>query len=316
MGDFYQLQFHRYERSFRQPLHTSQGIWKVRAGIIIEMTDSLGNLSRGEIAPLPRFGSETLSAALEFCHSLSGNVSQQDILAIPDSLPACQFAFESALLGLTELPQPKERLWNYSYLLPTGVAALTAWQKLLPKLELTDTRSILTFKWKIGVDSISSEIAIFKRLMSALPSHARLRLDANSGLTLAKARQWMETTAKFDRVEFLEQPLPPSQLDLMFALQDEYPTQIALDESVANCNDLERCYRWGWRGIFVLKPAIAGFPSRLLHFCQEHNLDVVFSSVFETEIGRQAVFRLARELISKQHLVRERPLGYGVDLWF
>lgn len=59
---------------------------------------------------------------------------------------------------------------------------------------------------------------------------------------------------------------------------------------------------------FVIKPGIVGSPSRLRQFCQQHKIDVVFSSVFETEIGRQAALKLAAEL-SEHH----RAVGFGVN---
>ncbi|MDR9404731.1 MAG: o-succinylbenzoate synthase, partial [Halothece sp. Uz-M2-17] len=70
------------------------------------------------------------------------------------------------------------------------------------------------------------------------------------------------------------------------------------------------CYEKGWRGIFVLKCAIAGSPRLLRQWCQQHQLDLVFSSVMETSVAREAVFRLARELNP------QRALGFGIDDWF
>jgi O-succinylbenzoate synthase len=71
------------------------------------------------------------------------------------------------------------------------------------------------------------------------------------------------------------------------------------------------CYRNGWRGIFVIKPAIAGSPRQLRNFCQTYAIDAVFSSVFETEIGRQAALQLAAELSRS-----DRAVGFGVGHWF
>ena len=97
----------------------------------------------------------------------------------------------------------------------------------------------------------------------------------------------------------------------MLELSDRYSTPIALDESVATLNQLEDCYQRGWRGIFVIKVAIAGSPRRLRQFCREHEIDAVFSSVFETAIGRQAALELAAQL-SLNH----RAVGFGVNHWF
>jgi O-succinylbenzoate synthase len=90
-----------------------------------------------------------------------------------------------------------------------------------------------------------------------------------------------------------------------------YSTPIALDESVATLDQLEDCYKRGWRGIFVIKTAIAGSPRRLRQFCQAHAIDAVFSSVFESAIARLAALQLAAELSNPN-----RAIGFGVNHWF
>jgi O-succinylbenzoate synthase len=80
---------------------------------------------------------------------------------------------------------------------------------------------------------------------------------------------------------------------------------------VATIQQLKDCFEGGWRGIYVIKAAIAGSPILLRQFCRENKIDAVFSSVFETEIGRKAVFRLAGELSNPK-----RALGFGIDHWF
>ncbi|MDJ0636649.1 MAG: o-succinylbenzoate synthase [Xenococcaceae cyanobacterium MO_188.B29] len=308
---FYQLKFHPYQRPFCHPLYTSHGVWRVREGIIVEINDAMNRLGRGEIAPLPWFGSETIAEALQFCRQLGNAVNKVDIIHIPDNLPACQFAFESALTDLENYSTTKTKYpsLNYAYLLPAGDDALTAWQTLTKQNDYSDNR--ITFKWKIGVQSLTKEIRIGKKLLQLLPTKAKLRLDANGGLTIQKAEEWLKLAAQTDKIEFIEQPLPPQQFTQMLTLSKDYSTPLALDESVANLNQLEKCVQKGWEGIFVIKPAIAGKPSRLRQFCQQYSLDLVFSSVFETEIGRQAALELAAELGNPN-----RAVGFGIDSWF
>ena len=98
------------------------------------------------------------------------------------------------------------------------------------------------------------------------------------------------------------------QFKQMQELSNLYNTAIALDESVATFNQLQACYQKGWRGIFVIKPSIIGYPSRLRQFCQTYPIDAVFSSSFETEIGRQAALNLAVELANPN-----RAVGFGID---
>lgn len=302
----YQFQFEPYSRQFNFPLRTSHGIWQVREGIIITFKDERGNVGKGEIAPIPWFGSETIQEVKQFCQQQEKTITSKTIINIPDCLPACQFAFESALTNLSQEPSlDLEKQFNYSYLLPTGKQVLERDYRLKNNLNFS------TFKWKIGVEEAITEIAIAKQLITRLPSNARLRLDANGGLTLKDAHKWLEFAEDYSLIEFIEQPLPPSQFLEMMVLQEIYQTSLALDESVTNLSQLQSCYDRGWRDIFIVKAAIAGFPSRLRRFCQQRSLDLVFSSVFETEIGRQAALQLALEL-GNIH----RAVGFGVNHWF
>jgi o-succinylbenzoate synthase len=338
----YQFEFHPYQRRFRRPLSTHHGNWEVREGIILSLVDETGRVGKGEIAPISWFGSETLEQALEFCQKLPSQIGVTDIFSIPSELPACQFGFESAwervsgemgseeddagtedwtIQGCSDgvispanlsasspssqskIQNPKSKI-TYSYLLPTGETALQSWQTAWE-------RGSRTFKWKIGVAPIEDELQVFHRLVQALPPSAQLRLDANGGLTRQQASRWLKVAQETGMVEFLEQPLPPEQFESLLEISDRYSTPIALDESVATLKQLEDCYQRGWRGIFVIKVAIAGSPRRLRQFCREHDIDAVFSSVFETAIGRQAALQLAAEL-SLNH----RAVGFGVNHWF
>jgi O-succinylbenzoate synthase len=299
----YQFEFREYQRQFQLPLKTNHGSWEVREGIILRLTDKMGKVSYGEIAPISWFGSETIEQAKAFCTQLPQELTLEIISAIPNTLPACQFGFESAL----EEVRLEELRLNCSGLLPAGEAALNAWQKLW-------NEGYRTFKWKIGVDAIAQELEIFEKLMR-LPVSAKLRLDANGGLSYNQANLWLQRCDRTSEeptisieVEYLEQPLAVAEFATMLELSRSYKCAIALDESVATLQQLQECYHKGWRGIFIIKPAIIGFPSRLRQFCHKYQIDAVFSSVFETEIGRLAALRLATELSSPH-----RAIGFGVN---
>ncbi|MEG3895879.1 MULTISPECIES: o-succinylbenzoate synthase [unclassified Microcoleus] len=331
----YQFEFRTYQRKFKRPLQTSHGIWDIREGIILRIVGENGRIGWGEIAPLSWFGSESFEQALDFCNSLPANLSGEMIFAISAELPACQFGFESALSNsrspLTPLNKGgtrnilkvpwiqagnEEEKNRFSGLLPAGETALQALQVLW-------LEGYRTFKWKIGVAAIERELKIFQQLIKAMHNlcdrqPAFLRLDANGGLSYSQAKTWLEACDKVKAtpdfsadIEFLEQPLPVTQFQEMVELNAIYATPIALDESAANLDRIQECYSQGWRGIFVIKPAICGSPSQLRTFCQTHNIDAVFSSVFETEIGRQAALNLATELS-----LNKRALGFGTDCWF
>lgn len=313
IGSLLRLTFRPYQRRFKRSLKTHHGLWSLREGILLQLADGQGHQGEGEIAPLPWFGSETLEEALYFCRHLPDRFSINELHAIPAQLPACQFGFGCALKALHQsstsstLPiSAEETPLAYSALLPTGAAALTDWIPLWQQ-------GYRTFKWKIGISDRHIEQELCRQLRHELPVPARLRLDANGGLDLETAQQWLALCDEpkpgddLRTIEYLEQPL--LQLDAMLALSEQYVTPIALDESVATLNQLMDCYQKGWRGIFVIKPAIAGDPEQLRQFCLNHSLDTVFSSVFETDVGRRACLQLAKELST-------RAVGFGVDHWF
>lgn len=305
MKDKIKFQFDIYQRPFTKPLRTSHGVWRIREGIIIRLANQAGRVSQGEIAPLPWFGSETLSQAQQFCQQLGKTISKQEIAAIPDSLPCCQFALESAWLDLESNYQDDQtKDLKYCYLLPAGEQALTAWENIY------QTQDATTFKWKIGVYPLEKEIKILQQLIHNFPSDIKLRLDANGGLNFSQAQQLLSVTDTLKAIEFIEQPLPPDNLMGMMQLSQEYTTNLALDESVASFRQLQSVYQQGWQGIYVIKAAIMGFPRKLNQFCQDKSLDVVFSSVLETEIGRSAVLKMV------QALDHPRAVGFGVQHYF
>ncbi|AFY46575.1 o-succinylbenzoic acid synthetase [Nostoc sp. PCC 7524] len=321
----YQFEFRPIARKFARSLVTSHGVWEIREAIILRLCDATGKVGWGEIAPISWFGSETLEQALDFCRQLPQKITAETIYAISDNLPACQFGLESALEGLGSgewgvggdggdeegyLTLSSSNA-QYSALLPAGEAALSQWQSLWQQ-------GYRTFKWKIGVDDITQELRVFDLLTQALPNSVKLRLDANGGLSYDAAKLWLQTCDNLRKnqelaceIEFIEQPLPVAEFSRMSELSESYATAIALDESVATLKQLAACYQQGWRGIFVIKPAIAGYPSRLRQFCQEHEIDAVFSSVFETAIARQTALQLATELSR-----RNRAVGFGINHFF
>jgi o-succinylbenzoate synthase len=289
----YKVQLQPYEIPFRQPLRTAQGTWSIRRGAIVTLTPPIGKPLSGEIAPLPSFGSETLDHALTWVESLRGTITHDQIFAIPNHLPCCQFAFETALL-----PQLNQTALPNTALLPAGRASLTHWQTPYQQ-------GHRTFKWKIGC--FPNELELLDLLLAQLPRDTKLRLDANASLTLEQTLTWLDRTDRSPQIEYLEQPL--ADLETLLTIAPQFSTPLALDESIASLQQLQEAYHQGWRGVFVIKPAIVGSPKQLIKFCAEYQPDTVFSSVFETSLGRNHGINLAHRCGS------HRPLGYGTADW-
>ncbi len=274
-----------YRRRFRRALRTAHGEWAERKGILLRLTDAEGRNGYGEIAPTPWMGSETFEEAEGFLRSLREKKSGSggDI----SRLPACRFALDAAREALrAEGPRdvPARRLGTAA-LLPAGAEALGV-------LEAKWGEGFRTFKWKIGVESPEKERGIYRDLRAAVPAEARFRLDANGALDVSGTRKWLDLLDETG-AEFLEQPLPPEGFEEMRKLQETTLTPIALDESVAHARDFEEAHRLGWRGLYVIKPAIFGAMREGEALLPAVRPRVVVSSVFETSVGYETVLRWA-----------------------
>jgi O-succinylbenzoate synthase len=147
----------------------------------------------------------------------------------------------------------------------------------------TDAKVAAGFKTlKVKISPETSEESIHG-VLSRFPG--RLRLDANGSLDLQAARRWTEFARAQTQVEFLEQPLPvghPGYASLG-------PDKIALDESFLTPGGIV------WSGTVVVKPLLAGDWDDLLAWRATHVGTVVYSSCFETAVGRQGALWLAAQ---------------------
>jgi O-succinylbenzoate synthase len=279
------FEYRAYRTSFRQPLLTAHGSWSEREGIIVRLLDDAGHESLGEIAPLPDWGTETLADALRYCAALPGTLDEHSVHTVPDTLPCCQFALETAweALARPDTPAPVRTL-PLATLLPAGAGAVAAAARAC-------VRGYTTMKWKVGVASAADELSLLPRVLEQLPPGGQLRIDANGAWDLPTARLWLAACTGHP-VEFIEQPFPLGQEESVFALVNEFPTRIALDESVAVRANFLRWLEFGWPGIYVLKPSLAGSPRRLLQLLDSYEAEAVFSGAFETVVGVRAALQV------------------------
>jgi len=295
------LPWRGYRRRFRQPLRTAYGLWEFRDGLLVRLEDSGGRCGYGEIAPIPWFGTETLESARFLIASLGGTVSSGIRREIPADHPCCRFALSSALAGLDEAESLADRRLPVATLLPADGSAFSL-------LEDRVNEGFLVGKIKIGLGERVKEMARVERLCALLPEGGALRLDANGGLSTFDAARWMDFVADLP-IEFVEQPLPVDDPDGLSGLAGDFPTPVALDESVVGVDDLKRWRDRGWEGLVVIKPALAGDLGELRDEIVGDDA-FVFSTAMESVIGRHASLKIAFDHPSR------RALGFGVGAFF
>lgn len=276
--------FQPYRRTFVNPLLTARGEWGVREGFIVCAEDDLG-VGYGEIAPIPEFGSETIAQAEDFLWGLVADPKLAEDVGAQVLLPCCAFGLSSALADTASVAR---RNYDVAALLPAGKAALAAVRAKLAK-------GYETFKWKIGVDEAEAEQILFEKLLAQMPTGARLRLDANCGLSVGDLERWLWILQRHvDQVEYLEQPLPVGQERLMAGYAESFGVPIALDESLNGADGRQWLSQWG--GPLVVKPALMGDCDALVEQLRPVADRVVLSSVFETTVGLNNALRIADQL--------------------
>jgi len=307
----YRLQYRRYRLPFRAPLRTAHGPWTEREGLLVQLANAAGVAGYGEVAPIPWFGTETTDEAAAACRDLGETVDDARLDALPVRLTCLRNALAAARASHGKLAPAHAHL-GIAALLPAGRAALA---QIAAKAEA----GYRVFKWKVGVGDVKDELGLLDDVCAALPGGAKLRLDANGAWDRRQAERWLERCA--DRpVEFVEQPAfaqpaagKPSSADLrkiddlLLGLAADYPTPLALDESLNGEGAVERWLGLGWPGVFIVKPALLGDVKATLARLAKAKAAVVFSSALETRVGAQAALRAAFAWPGEP-----RALGFGV----
>ena len=145
----------------------------------------------------------------------------------------------------------------------------------------------LCVKWKVAAAPHQREFQLLELLLRQLPADGRLRLDANGGWDLPTAFAWAERLADEPRLEWLEQPLQPADLEGLERLAARVP--VALDESLQENPAL----RASWPGWQVRRPSQEGDPRPLLAELEAGRPRLMLSTAFETGIGRRWLEHLA-----------------------
>lgn len=301
----YELDHRRYALPFRTPLRTAHGRWSVREGLLLRLRTEEGATGYGEVAPIPGFGRETLEldeAALirigprPTAETLAAGASGLDCLAgaLARALRACSSA--------TPDPAPARDLIPVASLLPAGRDVLA----VIPgRVEL----GFRAFKWKVGAGDPADELSLLDDVLAALPSGSKLRLDANGAWDRRQSERWLERCAERP-IEHVEQPVSPENraaVDLLLGLAGDYPTPIALDESLVGQSEIETWLDRGWPGVYVIKPGLLADPRTVLDRLHRARARVVFSSCLETAVGARDSLGWAFAWPGEA-----RALGFGV----
>ena len=299
------LEWRPFRFTFHAPLRNARGELKGKEGWLLRLETEQGAVGWGEAAPLaagPLAGAGTdFQTPLRQALAEVGNSRERSDLErlLPGLPPTMAFAIGAALaeldgwagsLGGGWLPPPPA-----ARLLPAGEAMLDRLEEVVAEERSAKPSSAgsgatprsLTVKWKVAALDDTTERNLLELLLERLPPGSSLRLDANGGWDRCTATAWAERLAPDPSLEWLEQPLPASDLEGLELLARNVP--VALDESLQWNGSL----RATWDGWQIRRPSQDGDLRPLLRQLQTGAPRLALSTAFETGIGRRWLHHLA-----------------------
>jgi L-alanine-DL-glutamate epimerase-like enolase superfamily enzyme len=260
----------------------------------VRLVDGDGQEGWGEADPSSFYG-ESLETVLAAFEKLASHLPRDpfDLEAAEDrwehALPknwAARAALSAALHDLVgkKLGQPLWRLWG----LDPKRAPLTSFtigidspDKMRAKVREAEDYPIL--KVKLGTDR-DEEILRTVREATRKP----LRVDANAGWTVARAKQMIPVLKEYG-VEFLEQPLPPDDLDGLSDVRRAAGKQhlpVVVDESCLVAADIPRLAgRADGINIKLAKCGSLREALRMVATARAHGMLVMVGCMIETSLG-------------------------------
>ena len=148
-----------------------------------------------------------------------------------------------------------------------------------------------SLKIKIGLLPVVEEIKKTKAWLQRLDISSKVRLDANGALSMDELKLWNDEFSTEKRIEYLEQPVSDEFRDVLFDFSNQSNLPLAIDETIVAMGSPYAAKDNGWNGFYVLKPTLLPNWNLTLKFAKENPATTVFSTVYESPFGYEALVR-------------------------
>lgn len=296
------LRWRPFRLRLRARFEAAHGQTAFRDGVLIEARDAAGHTGIGEASPYPSLGGGTVDDVLALLSRLGLRVFEDGALAAVPGVEALRCAVDAAQLDLTGRATGRSVAALLANAPATSVAANAVIGSGTPDevvaYALDATRAGYTvLKLKVGVAPLVEEVGRIEAVRRACPN-AAIRLDANGAWDEAAARAAIEAFAP-SRIEWLEQPVAPRDIEALARLHAASPIRIAADESLTDPLLRERVLTERTAGVVVLKPMMLGGIRVALDFARraiDAGMTVVVTTTFDSSIGTAMALHLAAAL--------------------
>jgi len=309
-----------YDVPLSKPWPSALGEVGRRIGSMLFLEDD-GLVGCGETAPWPGFGLETHASSLAAlrlavrrlvgipAEAYLDCIAGLDQMAQLASAPCARHAVDLALhdLAAQRAGMPVARCLGGPDALPSvpvnGTIPRGASEAMARNARELAATGIGTIKLKLGGAPLAEEVERVRAVRDALGPSVRIRVDANQVWSEREAIDTLQALEPY-AIEYCEQPVAATALEMMARVRSESPIPIAADESVRDLASARAILDARAADLLVLKPmALGGLrAARLIaELARERGAGVVVTSLLESEIGRAGALHLAASLGRAPH---------------
>lgn len=310
-------------RPYRIPLYTAfrtaHAVFSERTGALVYVTTEEGITGCGEIAPLPGQHPTGLVGVLETLGQLAGTVQGRelaDLLQVLATWSAEQQLPSSLVCGLeTALFDALGQACGQSMAVllaemdgedapaPHGRVPVNAViggassEQMVAQARVALESGYICLKLKLA-GGLPLMLACVEAVRAACGPAVSLRLDANEGWNFEQASWFLTRCAACD-IQYVEQPLPASDLPGMARLRAHSPVPLAADEALTGPGAARRVLAAGAADILILKPQLAGglqVCRQIVQQASRAGVACVLTSNLEAGVGVAATLHLAAAL--------------------
>ena len=289
-------------------VHTTHPFIIARGGssehrtVLVKVTDGDGHEGWGEAAPSKYYGEtpETVVAALERIAPALEGKSSWSLEAIEAEMNraigrngSAKSAVSAALHDLMgkRLGVPLWKLWGLDPAAapPSSFTIAIAPDDATLRARVEEAKQYPILKVKLGTDR---DAQIIRTVRLAAPDKI-LRVDANAAWTAKHALRMIELCLDYG-VEFVEQPLPPQDLEGLRFVRDRSPLPIVADESCIVATDVAKLAGYV-DGINIKLSKCGGLREalKMIATARAHGMLVMCGCMIETTLGIAAAAHFA-----------------------
>jgi L-Ala-D/L-Glu epimerase len=305
--------YHRYSIPFRIPFQTSHGLQQSQEGLLVRVRTESGLVGHGEAVALPSFGTATLNELermlADAVQRLPGRTITDAFALVHSSTPTgsdgpIRFALDTALLDL----QAQDAGVTIAQMITPDAASSVPLNATISQMDPAGAANAAYYAAIAGYSAVKvkagqftdpdTELERVSAVREAVGPNVDLRIDPNGAWSFEQTVEIARSLEPLN-IEYLEQPLPSTNIDDLAALRREIAIPIAADELATSHQSVAQLIERQAVDAIVIKPAVVGgikIARELVHLATAANIRVVVTSALESGIGIVAALHLAATL--------------------